>query len=59
MSGYKDSDGKTVSLYQLINKEPGWAVNIIEKLKEENKALKEKLRPLSTFLFFGLHVLTG
>ena len=41
MSEYKDSDGNEIDLYRLINKEPEWAVNIIEKLKAENKALKE------------------
>ncbi len=41
MSEYRDTDGSEISLYRLINKEPEWAVNIIEKLKAENKALKE------------------
>jgi len=42
MSDYKDSDGNATNIYQLINKEPEWAVSIIEKLQVENKALKEK-----------------
>jgi len=41
MSEYKDSDGNKIDLYRLINKEPEWAVNIIEKLQAENKDLKE------------------
>ena len=46
MSEYKDSDGNEISLYRLINKEPEWAVNIIEKFQDENKALKEQVSRL-------------
>jgi len=42
MIEYKDSDSNAISLYRLINKEPEWAVNIIEKLQAENKELKER-----------------
>jgi len=41
MNEWKDSDGNEIDLYRLINKGPKWAVNIIEKLQAENKALKE------------------
>lgn len=46
---YYDADGNEVNILQLVKKEPEWAANVIQSLKEREKNHRKLIEELKDF----------